>query len=173
MAGVGAAPLNNNVAALSQQYYSQCLQVHIESIELCLDEALGLPVVQGHVYGTEFELDDLIRMDASTQIEALARAVGGSIMTPNAALKKLNQQPVEGGDTIYMQEQNYSLADLNKRSQLANPFGAKTPDPKTAPATAPATDATDDEIDLDAAKQLAAWMLQKSLDSQPPLKLAA
>ncbi len=169
MAGVGAAPLNNNVAALSQQYYSQCLQVHIESIELCLDEALGLPVVQGHIYGAEFELDDLIRMDAATQIEALAKAVGGSIMTPNAALKKMNQRPVDGGDTIYMQQQNYSLAALNKRDVSDDPFGSKSSVPLAAPAPA----ANDEDIDPEAAKQLAAWMLQKSLDAQPLLKLAA
>ncbi len=169
MAGVGAAPLNNNVAALSQQYYSQCLQVHIESIELCLDEALGLPVVQGHIYGAEFELDDLIRMDAATQIEALAKAVGGSIMTPNAALKKMNQRPVAGGDTIYMQQQNYSLAALNKRDASDDPFGTKS----SAPPAAPMPAANDEDIDPEAAKQLAAWMMQKSLDAQPPLKLAA
>lgn len=146
MAGVGAAPLNNNVAALSQQYYSQCLQVHIESIELCLDEALGLPVVKGHVYGTEFDLDDLIRMDAATQIEALSKAVGGSIMTPNAALKKLNQQPVEGGDTIYMQQQNYSLAALNKRDASADPFGsAKSAAAPAAPQLTPPVDPTPPE----------------------------
>lgn len=125
MAGVGAVPLNNNVESLAQQYYSQCLQIHIESIELCLDEALGLPLVSGRVYGAEFDLDDLLRMDTATQIEALAKAVGGSIMTPNAALKKMNQPPVEGGDTIYMQQQNYSLAALNKRDQQEDPFASK------------------------------------------------
>jgi HK97 family phage portal protein len=137
MAGVGAAPLNNNVEALAQQYYSQCLQIHIESIELCLDEALGLPTVDGHVYGAEFDLDDLLRMDTATQIDALAKAVGGSIMTPNAALKKMNQPKVEGGDTIYMQQQNYSLAALNKRDASADPFGTKAPPSPAATAAAP------------------------------------
>jgi hypothetical protein len=32
-----------------------------------------------------------------------------------------------------MQEQNYSLEDLNKRSQLENPFGAKAPAEKPSP----------------------------------------
>ena len=59
MVGVGAAPTYNNIEALNQEYYSQCLQAHIESIELLLDEGLELP----KPYGTEFDLDGLLRMD--------------------------------------------------------------------------------------------------------------
>jgi HK97 family phage portal protein len=35
--GIGQQPSYNNVQALNVEYYSQCLQVHLESIELCLD----------------------------------------------------------------------------------------------------------------------------------------
>ena len=42
MIGVGQPPTYNNIEALDQQYYSQCLQALIESIELCLDEGLAL-----------------------------------------------------------------------------------------------------------------------------------
>lgn len=131
--GVGAAPLNNNVEALDAQYYAQCLQIHIESIELCLDEGLGLDrTKEGKTLGTEFDLDDLLRMDTATQIKSLAEAVGGSIMTPNAALKRMNQPPVKGGDTIYMQQQNYSLEALNKRDQ-GDPFAKPPPAGASAP----------------------------------------
>lgn len=127
-AGVGQAPAYNNIEAMDAQYYAQCLQVHIESIEICLDEGLGLlEAKDGKVLGTEFDLDDLMRMDTATQVDALSKAVGGSIMTPNAALKRMNQPPVEGGDTIYMQQQNYSLAALNKRDAGADPFGTAKP----------------------------------------------
>jgi phage portal protein BeeE len=63
MIGVGSAPTYNNVSALNQQYYSQCLQIHIESIELGIDEGLALP----DPYGVEFDLDGLIRMDPASQ----------------------------------------------------------------------------------------------------------
>src|SRR5262249_22511455 len=36
MINAGTAPAYNNVEALNQQYYSQCLQIHVEAIELCL-----------------------------------------------------------------------------------------------------------------------------------------
>lgn len=162
MVGVGAPPAYNNIEALNQQYYSQCLQAHIESIELLLDEGLGLTDVPGHIYGTEFDLDGLLRMDTATQIDALAKAVGGSIMPPNVALKKQNLKPVAGGDTIYMQQQNYSLAALNKRDQQDDPFSVgKTPSAPPAPAVgAPPSD----EIDQAAKEQVAVWAFKDALD---------
>jgi hypothetical protein len=52
MVGIGQPPTYNNIEALNQAYYSQCLQSLIESIELLLDEGLELP----KPLGTEFEL---------------------------------------------------------------------------------------------------------------------
>jgi HK97 family phage portal protein len=66
MIGVGTPPAYNNIEALNQQYYSQCLQALIESIELLLDVGLGLGDVQGKIYGTELDIDDLLRMDSNT-----------------------------------------------------------------------------------------------------------
>src|SRR5262245_41593839 len=42
MVGIGPMPTYNNVEALTQQYYGQCLQVQFESIESCLDDGLEL-----------------------------------------------------------------------------------------------------------------------------------
>lgn len=121
-AGVGPAPAYNNVEALNQQYYSDCLQIHIESVELCLDEGLELK----GPYGTEFDIDDLLRMDTATQIEALTKATTGGLMKPDEGRKKLGLKPVEGGDAVYLQEQNYSLAALAKRDALADPWAKGT-----------------------------------------------
>lgn len=141
MVGAAPAPAYNNIEALNQQYYSQCLQALIESLEACLDEGLGLVDVPGKTLGTEFELDDLLRMDQSTLADALVKLVGGSISTPNEARKRMNQPPLAGGDTAYMQQQNYSLDALNKRDTGADPFGktaAQVPAAEPAPADAAA-----------------------------------
>jgi HK97 family phage portal protein len=122
--GLGPMPTSNNVEALDQQYYSQCLQIYIESIELALDEGLELPTP----YGTEFELDDLLRMDTATQIKALADAVGAGVMSPNEARLRLNLGPVKGGKSPYLQQQNFSLAALDKRDQ-DDPFAKPAPAP--------------------------------------------
>ena len=43
LAGAAPPPAYNNIEALKQAYYSQCLQELIEAIELLLDEGLALP----------------------------------------------------------------------------------------------------------------------------------
>lgn len=134
MIGVGPAPSYNNVEALNQQYYSQCLQTLIESIELLLDEGLRLSETD---MGTEFDLDALLRMDSATQIKTLSEGVIGGLYAPNEARKKLNLPPVAGGESPYLQQQNFSLAALAKRDAQADPFKTSTPESTTpAPASA-------------------------------------
>lgn len=138
--GIGNPPNFNSVEALDQQYYSQCLQEHIESLELVMDEALGLAPakIDGKRMGVEFDLDDLMRMDTATLIKAEKDAAG--IKKINESRKRLNLPPVVGGDTVYLQHQDYSLEALAKRDAMPDPFSAgKT----TPPATAPRTDDED------------------------------
>ncbi len=143
MLNLGNAPSYNNVEALNQQYYSQALQTHIEAIEILLDEGLGLDVKTGErMLGTEFELDDLLRMDTSTLVKTMGEGVAKGMLKPNEGRLRLGYAPVDGGDTPYLQQQNYSLAALNKRDSQEDPFG-------TAPAPAPEPPADDPEPDPD------------------------
>jgi HK97 family phage portal protein len=133
--GVGAMPSHNNIQSLNVEYYSQCLQVLLESIELCLDEGLGM----GENIGTEFDTDNLLRMDSVTQMEVLDKSKG--IMSPNEQRKKLELKPKTGGDSPMLQQQNFSLEALSKRDALADPFGP-SPGPAAAePANDNATEA--------------------------------
>lgn len=135
--GIGTQPTYQNAEVMNQIYYSDCLQSHIESLELCMDQALGLRTKtnEGKVYGVELDLDGLLRMDTASQIETLTKAVSGSVFTVNEARKKVDLPPTSGGDTIWMQQQNFSLEALAERDKN-DPF-AKAP---TAPAL-PAPDA--------------------------------
>ena len=157
--GMDNAPSKPQEANLT--YYSDCLQVLIEEFEACMKDGLELPP------GTIIELDtdDLMRMDKITQIEMLAKAVGGSVMTPNAAMLELNQKPVEGGDTIYMQQQNYSLEALSRRDALPDPFSS-APSITTTPS--PIEDEKEepvlDEDDIINQAKLFAIFLEKELD---------
>lgn len=143
MVGFGPPPNYNNIEALNQQYYSQCLQVKIESIELCLDEGLDLTTgdVAAKRYGTEFDIDDLLRMDSATMMATLEK--GKNYYTPNEGRRRLNLKPKIGGDAIYRQQQDFSLEALAKRDALADPFGKTAPEPPKAdpPPTADNTDA--------------------------------
>lgn len=119
--GVPVVSGNGNqqsLEALNQSYYSDCLQSLIESMEVCLDEGLALPTG----YYADIELDGLLRMDQAAQIKAYTESVSGGIHSPNEARKKFNLPPVPGGESPYLQQQNYSLAALAKRDAAADPF---------------------------------------------------
>src|SRR5580765_5392249 len=132
--GVGALPSYNNVQSLNVEYYSQGLQSHIEGIEELLDHGLGLGGWAGGM-GTEFDTDNLLRMDSVTQVTAIRDAVGAGVMSPNEGRGKLDLKPVDGGESPYLQQQNYSLAALAKRDAQDDPFApAKPPTPPPQPA---------------------------------------
>ncbi len=125
--GVGATPTYSNAEILNHIYYSDCLQSLIESIELCLDEGLEYPAP----YGTDFDLDALLRMDTAAIYKSNNEGVGGGWMKPNEARKRVDLPPVEGGDSPLIQQQNYSLAALARRDSQPDPFNP--PEPVTQP----------------------------------------
>lgn len=156
MVGVGPSPSYNNVEALNQQYYAQCLQVLIESLELCLTEGLEL----SGSYAIEFDLGGLLRMDSVQKMDAATKGVVGGIYSPNEARQQFNLPPVSGGETPYLQQQNYSLAALSKRDAQDDPF-ATVRESFTGPApaaSAPAPEgnppAADKGFDLETIKGL-------------------
>ncbi len=128
MVGLGDEPTFSNGETRTLHYYSQCLQGYIESMEECFDWALGLAggATGGRVLGVDLDLAGLQRMDTVSQMTALESGVRAGIMAPNEARQRLNLPPADGGDTPYMQQQQWSLEQLNKR-----------PPPDTAPAPAP------------------------------------
>jgi HK97 family phage portal protein len=129
LVGVGPAPSNNNIEALKKDYYSNCLQIHIESLELGLDEGLEVPDREG----LELDLDVLFRMDSLMLIQTLAEGVKGAIYAPNEARSRMNLAAVAGGDAVYLQQQNFSTEALAKRDALADPFNPTQPAANTEP----------------------------------------
>jgi len=125
MIGAGQMPTYNNVEALTLQYYQQCLQKLFNAIEDLLDDGLRLT---GTNYRTEFDIEELMRMDSKAQTELLTKASGGAYMKPDEARAKAGMKPVPGGDALYKQHQDYSLAALAKRDAKDDPFGtSETP----------------------------------------------
>ena len=155
--GAGPMPTAGNVEALEVQYYTGCLQILIEAFEAYMGEGLSLPAD----YKVQLDLDGLLRMDAKTQVDMLANAVKGTIMAPNEARAARNLPPMAGGDALYMQQQNYSLAALAKRDEREDPFAAGKP-PAPAPAPAPALPPPDTTT-ADAAAAAAAEAASKAI----------
>lgn len=159
---VGVTTAANGVTAdqENQKYYSDCLQVLIEEYEACMDDGLALP----NGYGIELDLDGLLRMDMGSLVDTLSNAVKGSIMTTNEGRKRLSLPPVEGGDVVTAQQQDYSLAALAKRDAQADPFGTAQPAATEPAATSEPEEPTDEEIQ-DSAKMLA-LLIEKRLANE-------
>lgn len=121
MIGVSAPPTYNNIEALQLQYYTQGLQIHIESIEVLLDEGLGLGPQFGNQYGTEFDLETLLRLDSATLIKVTSDGVRAAIFAPNEARARFGLKPKEGGDSPMIQQQNWSLEALSRRDAVQSP----------------------------------------------------
>jgi HK97 family phage portal protein len=125
---VGPMPTYDNMEVLDKIYYGGCLQRLIEGIEQLLDDGLSLPAK----YETEFDLDDLMRMDSAMQMRTAAEGVKAGIMAPNEGRRKISLPPVKGGETPYLQQQNYSLSALDERDRN-NPLGAPVAPPPSPP----------------------------------------
>ncbi len=125
----GEIPHGTTVDALQQTYYSDCLQTLIESAESLLDEGLAMPPE----YSVQLNLDNLLRMDASTRYKANGQAVKDGWMKPDEARAKEDMLPTPGGDTVYLQQQNYSIAALAKRDAKADPFASAKPSTPALP----------------------------------------
>lgn len=135
--GLGEVPKYDSIQALNVEYYTQALQSLIEAAELCLDEGLELEApINGETYGTEFDLDGLLRMDSAALYKALGEGVKG-ILTANEARARAGLGPVAGGDAVLTQQQNYSLEALAKRDASDDPFRTSAPAPVDPPVEPP------------------------------------
>lgn len=116
---LGTDPTGGNIEAEQMRYFSMCLQTHIEKIEHHLDEALEVDI---HTYSIELDTTNLMRMDTTSRWSAHKVAISCGAKTPNEVRREEGLRPVEGGDQCYMQQQNFPLSDMAKRSLLDNPF---------------------------------------------------
>lgn len=136
--GVGPDPTYNNIESLNKNYYSDCLQKHIEKLESKLDEGLELTTVPGRTLGIEFDRDALFEMDTAAKSDAAAKAIGAGMSPNEARFRYYDLGPVPGGESPYLQEQNWPIRLLSARE-----LPAKAPTP---PAPIPAApEPPDDE----------------------------
>ena len=90
--------------------------------------AIGLKISDEikQVKGFDVDVRGLLRMDPAARYDAHSKAVGGGWMAPNEARAAENMAPVPGGDTPYLQQQNYSLRALAERDKDPAPSSTAT-----------------------------------------------
>src|SRR5690625_2101289 len=145
--GLGPLPAYANVQALNVEYYAQAIQSMLEDAEACLDDGLDFP----SGLGADFDIKGLMRMDSVTQMDVLEKAK--SVKTLNERRAEIGMPYIEGGNTIYLQQQDHSLGAIAARDSLlidqANNQTAAQPAPEVEP---PAND----NMDAEAARAMAA-----------------
>lgn len=130
--GIGTVPAGSKVDELNQLYYADALQAPIEAMEALIDEGLGI----SRPLGVELDLEPLLRMDVGKQAEVETKLVGGRVKTPNEGRRPFGLAPLEGGDTVYMQQQDFPLAEAAKNTiQKAEPV--QEPEPPAEPEESP------------------------------------
>lgn len=145
-AKIGLAQDSNasNAEIRDRNYYSDCLQSHIEQFELCVDEGLGIGHgvrIEGRVLGVDLDVDGgLWRMDTASLISAMGNGVAQAVITTDEARSRLELPRVKGGDVIWRQQQYFSLADLADRTLDEARAQAQPPPPQPEPAPEPSED---------------------------------
>lgn len=114
--GIGAIPSGLAVDGVNQLYYTDALQTHIEHMELLLDDGLKISAP----LGVELDIDPLLRMDEAKRAEVAVKLVSGCIETPNEGRARFNRPALDGGDTVYMQQQDYPL-DQVRQNKIQQP----------------------------------------------------
>lgn len=152
----GPMPPYNNIQALNVQYYTQCIHPLAKSFEDAMDVGLGLAPgrIDGVQYGVQFNVKDLLWMDSLTQMQVIREGIGAGVLKPNEGRADLNLLPVTGGDTPYLQQQNFSLEALNRRDTAED-------------VEEPQVDATEpDQVPTDAMAAAFEGFLRKGMDTQ-------
>jgi HK97 family phage portal protein len=126
----GPLPPYSSVEAVTQLYYSDCLQGHVTPFEQVLSEGMELPLNTAIM----LDIDDLNRMDSATAMEIAVNGVRGGILTPNEGRRRFDRKRLKGGDTVYMQHQDYSISVLADRDAQGAAGAGLTPQ---APTPAP------------------------------------
>jgi len=133
--GIGSIPAGMKVDDMMGLYYQRALQKHIEAMENLLDEGLGI----SRPLGVELDLEPLLRMDPAKRSEVWGKLVGDGIAAPNEGRLPFNLPPLDGGDTVYMQQQDFPLDQvrLNKIEQPAPPTPKPVDPPEDDPEETP------------------------------------
>lgn len=158
--GIGTIPSGLGVDGVNLMYYNDALQVHIQHMEDLLDDGLNIH----RPLGVELDTEPLLRMDEGKRAEVATKLVGGGIETPNEGRVRFNRTPLEGGDTVYMQQQDYPLDQvrLNKIEPPAPP-APPAPAPPSEPEEDPAIEQMRAFIATQKAIQAAkAWKTRKA-----------
>lgn len=132
--GLGTIPSGLGVDAINQLYYDDALQSHIQAMECLLTEGLN-----AKPYKVDMDETVLMRMDAGKKAEYHKTLVDAGIEAINESRLDFNLPPLDGGNTVYMQQQDFPLDQVRNNvlpSQAPAPEPVQEPEPTDVEVTA-------------------------------------
>lgn len=132
--GVGDMPSVADIEGLNQIYFSDCIQSRMTAIQNALNAAFDLESTERSF---RFELDSLILMDTKTRAEIATNLRKGGLTKIDESRRRMNYGPIEGGDDIYMQQQDHSLRAIFERDRRYLDGETQTPEVEPVPEVAP------------------------------------
>lgn len=85
-------------------WYKTSLRPYLKRYEASMRARLLTPGERARMC-IEFDIDSMLQLNLKDRVEAAKNAVQGGIQTPNEARKEEGLPPVEGGDTLFLQQQ--------------------------------------------------------------------
>lgn len=101
----------SGISEIMQGFYKLGLRPYLERIEASIEANLIATELRGK-YEAEFDFKSILRGDMAARFQAYKEAVTGGFMTPNEARKDEGWQPLDGGDTLYLQQQMTPIEQL-------------------------------------------------------------
>lgn len=127
LAGISDKRPQETVEGIYLEYLQKTLQFHIESMEAVLDDSQDLDGISESI---DLDTANILRMDTLNRYKSHNEGLKGAFKTINEVRAEEGLDPVIGGDTPYLQQQNYSLQALAKRDAKEDPFTKSSNDPK-------------------------------------------
>lgn len=120
----------SNAEQRQKHFISSTLSFYLEHLESAFDKFFDLDPSQKIVFDLE---SGMMRPDFKERMDALSKGVTGGVLTPNEAREKENRPPVEGGNQVYMQRQNWPLDLLGDDANSdGTPSSSTTDNPNDA-----------------------------------------
>lgn len=129
--GLGTIPSGLGVDAINQLYYDDALQADIQAMETLLTEGLNATP-----YKVDMDETVLMRMDAGKKADYHKTLGDAGLETINEGRLEFNLPPLDGGDTVYKQQQDFPLSVI-KDNKLPT---QTAPVVDTPPVTEPVVD---------------------------------
>lgn len=114
--GAAAPPVGEAMPAAMQLHYTQTLLPIMKPMEQLLSSAL-IPPRAAQTMRVEFDPMGILALDPMARSAFWETMTGAGLAAPNEGRADFGMLPVPGGDTPYLQQQNYSLGALATRDE--------------------------------------------------------